>query len=93
MPRILLTEEQRNDQRYAKLRRCIADRLATVKSRERLSQEQLAKRVGMSRSTMSRMLAGEVVLIDTTTWLRVLDVAGLALADRHKDAIKEEAER
>lgn len=93
MPRIFLTESQRLEQRYVDLRKCIADRAAQVRNREKLSQEQLARRVGMSRSTMSRLLSGEVVLLDTTTWLRLIDVLGLKLVDRSQDAIQKEAER
>jgi AraC-like DNA-binding protein len=76
------TEAQRIDDRYARLRRCIADQLSTTKHRERLTAAQMSKRLGMSHDTFAKLLNGEDVKVSTTTWLRILDMAYIVMKKR-----------
>lgn len=84
MPRTNMgkTEAQRIEERYERLRDCIAGQLAKTKYRERLTAAQMAKRLGMAHDTFAKLMNGEDIKVTTTTWLRVLDMAGIVMKRR-----------
>lgn len=93
MPKVFLTESQRIEQRYADLRDCLGGRLAASMKVNRMKVMETAAALGMSHSTLAKIMRGEDVRLDTTTWLKILDVAGLKLADRRVDVIRREEEK
>lgn len=87
MPKVLLTQAQRDADRYAKLRCCIGDRVATAKRREDLTLMQVAQGLSMGHTTVAKIMDGEDVSMSTTKFLQILDMAGLMLVDRRPDEI------
>lgn len=90
MPKVLLTESQRMERRYADLRDCLGGRLAASMKVNRMKVMETAGALQIGHSTLTKIMRGEEVRLDTTTWLKILDVAGLKLTDRKTDAIREE---
>lgn len=88
MPSVYLTEAQRTDERYRKLRHSIGDRVALCKHRERLKLVSMAKSLGMGHATLSKLMDGEDVLLSTTRFLQILDLAGLKIVEKRKDALE-----
>jgi predicted transcriptional regulator len=93
MAQVFLTEDQRMKQRYADLRDCLGARLAASMKVNRMKVMETAGALQIGHSTLTKIMRGEEVRLDTTTWLKILDVAGLKLTDRKKDAIRGEAEK
>lgn len=79
MPKVFLTEQQREEERYKRLRIAIGERIVRVKHREKLTLTQMSRRLGMAHDTVSKLMDGEDVKVSTTTWLRILDAAGISL--------------
>lgn len=79
MPKVFLTEQQREEERYNRLRIAIGERIVRAKHREKLTLTQMSRRLGMAHDTVSKLMDGEDVKVSTTTWLRILDAAGISL--------------
>lgn len=88
MPSVFLTEAQRTDERYRKLRHSIGDRVALARHREKLKLMDMAQRIGMGHTTLSKLMDGEDVLLSTTRFLQILDLAGLKIVEKRKDALE-----
>lgn len=82
MPKVLLTHEQKLEDRNIKLRNAIADNLAITKRRTGMNMESMGAKIGISRSTMSRLMAGDDVTMSMSSLIRLLDLAGLTLKRR-----------
>ena len=93
MPKVLLTEEQRIEARYERIRECIGDRIDSSMHKRRLSQDGTAEALGTNRSTVKKILDGVDVHMSTTKFLQILDFAGLKLVDREEDQITKEGRR
>lgn len=91
MPKTFLTEEQRREDRYRKLRLKIGDGLNNFKNRNRvtkrsgLTNEEIAKNLGMGNGTIGRIIAGEDVQIHMNKFFRVLDLAGMEIRARKEE--------
>ena len=79
MPQVFLTEAQRIEKRYERRRNGLAEHLAVTKHREKLNNEQMSKRIGINHGTYAKLMGGEDVKLSTTTWLRLMDMAGIDL--------------
>ena len=79
MPKVLLTHEQKLEDRNKKLRVSIADGLCVTKRRTGMNMEEMGAKVGVSRNTMSKILSGDDVTLTMSSLIRVLDMAGLTL--------------
>lgn len=85
MPRVALTEAQRRRDRYKRRSGALADGLAVYKSRARLNNEQLAAEIGIGKNTIPRLLAGEDVKLPIMAYWRLLEMAGLRVAEVQKN--------
>lgn len=81
MPRVCLTMEQKMEARNLKLRRKMADGLAKAKNRGHMSMDDIAKKVGIGREAVSKVLGCEDVKLSYSAFLRLLDLAGLMLKE------------
>lgn len=91
MGKIFLTQAQKLEHRYAELRKCIGQRVEMAMCSRDITQKTMAEEMHMSHTTIRKITDGEEVKISTTDFLRFLDMAGLKLVDRSKDAIQKEA--
>lgn len=88
MGKILLTEAQRIEARYERIRHCIGDRVARTKHQKKLKLMEMANSLNMGHSTVAKIMDGEDVMLTTTKFLQILDVAGLMLVDKKKDELE-----
>lgn len=93
MPKVMLTQEQKAQERYRKLRVCIGDRVASAKRREDLTLMELANGLSMGHTTVAKLMDGADVSLSTTKFLQILDLAGLMLVDRRQDEIHANRDR
>ena len=87
MPKVLLTEDQRTAARLERMRRTIADGLAAAKNKNRMSSVEIGSRTCVGKNTISKVLAGESVLLTTDSLLLLLDMAGLMLKKKVDDGL------
>lgn len=85
MPKVLLTAEQRMEARHQKLRNMIADGLAKAKNREKMSNEIMAKKLGIGREAAGKLLGSEEVKVSSTAWFRIMDMAGVVMKERREE--------
>lgn len=79
MPKVFLTEAQRRDARYQRIRRAMGDGLAVLKVRERLSNKALGHELGINHETVAKVLEGQDVKLSTKTLFQMFDMAGLEI--------------
>lgn len=84
MPKVLLTQEQRLEDRNRKMRLQIADGLCVTKHRGKLNMDELGGKVGVNRNTMSKILSGEDVTLKYSMFVRLLDLAGMTLKEAER---------
>lgn len=77
MAKVALTEAQRRRQRHERRSRSLADGLAAYKSRNRLTNENLADELNVGKNTVTRLLCGDDVKVSVFTYWRLLEIAGL----------------
>lgn len=82
MPKVFLTEQQRLESRNKKVRDTIADGLIMVKGRNRMSMDEMARKTGIGRNAISKLLVGEDVVIKLSNLIMVFDMAGLEIRPR-----------
>ena len=85
MPKVLLTAEQKTADRNKKIRRAIADSLAVTKNRTRMSTQDLGEKIGISRNSVSKILAGESICLTMDNFIMLLDLAGLTIKRKVED--------
>lgn len=77
MPRICLTEKQRQEAAVARVYRELADGLAAKKNREGLRNEDLGLLLGMNRKAVGKFLRQEEMQISVESVFKILYVLGL----------------
>lgn len=82
MERVFVTEAQRVIERYEKLREYIGNRVEGNMRLNRLKIMETARGLGIGHETLTKIMGGEDVKLSTTTWLKILDLAGLKLDER-----------
>lgn len=87
MPKVLLTQEQKLEDRNRKMRVAVADGLCVTKRRTGMNMEEMGAKVGVSRNTMSKILSGDDVILSMSCLIRVLDMAGLTLKRKADDVL------
>ena len=85
MAKVLLTEEQRIQNRCEARSQMLADGLAAFKNRHHLTNMNIGSEVGLSHSAIAKILDGEDLRIHTMTLFRLIEIAGLELRPRKKD--------
>lgn len=85
MPKVYLTDEQRLEARYEQIRKRIGDRVALSMHRHHYTQSSVYKHLDMGHSTLTKLLEGEDVTMPITKFLKILDLADIALVDKKKD--------
>ncbi len=77
MPKVYLTQAQREQAAIDKIRVRISDGIAVQKVRKKLSNEQVAKGLELGRNTVGHILNGDDVKLPINQTLRLLRFAGL----------------
>lgn len=67
MPKVYLTEAARQEAAAKKRNKLMADHLRAYRARERISQDVLAQRIGVSRGVISRLENGKLGLVESET--------------------------
>ena len=79
-----MTGEEKRRWRYERRSRMLGDGLAVYKRRNWLSNEDLAKGLGIGKETVAKLLSGEDVKISIMTVWQLLEVAGLTVKAREE---------
>lgn len=79
-----MTEEEKRRARYERRSSMLGDRIAAYKAKHWLSNEDLAKGLGVSRGTVGKIVSGEDVKISIMTVWQLLEVAGLTVKPREE---------
>jgi transcriptional regulator with XRE-family HTH domain len=87
MAKVFLTNEQKLEARNAEMRHRIADGLCVTKNRTKMSMEEIAKKAGVGRMTVSHLLCGDDVEIKLSSLIRLLDLAGLVIRQRTEEKL------
>ena len=87
MPKVLLTDDQRTADRLGRTRRAIADGLSAAKNRSRMTTVEVGAKTCIGKNTVSKILAGESVLLTTDSLLLLLDLAGLTIKRKVDDGL------
>ena len=87
MPKILLTNKQRQEERVRRFINLIRDGLCVTRCRNHISLAELANAAGVSRNTMAKILDGGDVTLPVSTFVRLLDLAGVSLKRRVDDEL------
>lgn len=69
---------------YEHFRRMLADGLAVYKARLGRNNSEVGYRLGISHTTVARILNGEAVTTNTDTFLRIMGAAGLVVRKREE---------
>lgn len=77
MPRICLTEEQRQQAALDKTYQKIVDGLAAFQNRERMNNGQLAEYLGINRKSLTKLMQTDSLQIDVRVLLKVIRKAGM----------------
>ena len=74
-----MTQEQRLRNRCERIYDTLIDHLEDAKEKNRMTIDNVAEFLDVSRSTVKKMLKGESVELKSTTWCLVIELAGLEL--------------
>lgn len=74
--RICLTEQQKKDEAARQMRGVLADALAIYKNRKELTNQQLAKELGIGYVSVGKILRGEDVCLPLSVTHTLLCMAG-----------------
>lgn len=77
MPRVCLTEKQRQAAAIGRVYKSLADALAVKKNREGLRNEDLGLMLGMNRKAVGKFLRCEKMQISMESILKIIYVLGL----------------
>ena len=67
MPKVYLKDAARQEAAVKKRNKIMADHLRTYRALERISQDVLAQRIGVSRGVISRLENGKLGLVESET--------------------------
>lgn len=81
MPKVYLTEAARKEAAVEKRNKIMADHLRSYRARERISQDVLARRIGVSRGVISRLENGKLGLVESETVFAAARVTKLPAED------------
>lgn len=87
MPKVLLTHEQKLEDRNKRMRIAVADGLCITKRRTKMNLTEMGAKTGVSRNTMAKILSGDDVTLTMSSLMRVIDMAGLTLKKKVEDAL------
>lgn len=84
MPKVCLTEAQRQQERCKAKCRMVGDGLTVFKARRKLTNKQLGAEFGIGHEMVAKIMEGQDVKLSMHNLWRLLDVAGLEVnrADR-----------
>lgn len=77
-----MTEDQRRNLWYEHRNQMLADGLDAYKHKNRLTNADLGRGLGLGTQTISKLLNGEEVKLSTNTFWQLLEMAGLAVKRR-----------
>lgn len=77
MPRVCLTQKQRNNERCKKKSRALGDGIAVYKVKNKMTNIQLGSEFGVSEKAIARILAGDDVCLRSSVFWRLMDAADL----------------
>jgi transcriptional regulator with XRE-family HTH domain len=63
----------------------LGERIKTLRKERKLSQEELAKRAGISRNTLSKLENGYIANISIVTFEKVLNILGYRIDIKHNN--------
>lgn len=84
MPRVALTEAQRQEQRCRDRSRALADGLAVYRNAEHMTLCGLMDATGLGEKAVSKLLSGEDLRLSVFQFWRLLDLAGLKIVKRQE---------
>ncbi len=84
MPKVYLTEAQRQEAKLDRQSKMLSDGLACYKAINKLTLEQIGSGLGMSKTTVMHIIDGKDKRIPIRAMWRLLDLAGLEV--RRKEA-------
>lgn len=79
MPRITLTQEQREAAALERMREAVADGILIRKARNRLTYEQIGTGLEIGENTIRRIINGYDVKLNLSQILRLMRFAGIKL--------------
>ena len=79
MPKVYLTDEQKQAARDQATYQKIVDGVAAYQNRKQLTKEQLAAELGISRNSIPKLLHAKELHMDVKTVLKAIRLAGLEL--------------
>lgn len=82
MPRVCLTQEQRERDAVNQIREALADGIAIQKARNRLTNRQVAGGLDVGERTIANLLHQEDVKLTVSQTIRLLRFAGLTVAKK-----------
>lgn len=82
MPKVYLTEQQRQQAALERTYQKIADGLAAFQNRNRLNLGQMAEGLGIGRKSLNHLLQTENLELDIMTFLNILRVSGMEVKQR-----------
>lgn len=77
MPKVYLTEAQKQASRDQTTYQKIVDGIVAYQNRKQLTKEQLAAELGISRSSIPKLLHAEELHMDAKTVLKAIRLAGM----------------
>ena len=82
MPKVYLTEAQRKEAAIQATYQRIVDGVAAYQNRKRMTNEQLAAELGISRNSIPKLLHADDLQMDIKTALKVIRLAGMEVKRR-----------
>lgn len=82
MPKVYLTEEQRQAARDQATYQAVVDGIAAFQNRKQLTKEQLAAELGISRNSIPKLLRADALQMDVKTVLKAIRLAGMEVKRR-----------
>ena len=82
MPKVCLTESQRQEAAIQATYQKVVDGVAAYQNRKQMTNEQLAAELGISRNSIPKLLHADSLHLDVRTLLKVLHLAGMEVKRR-----------
>lgn len=82
MPKVYLTDAQRQEAALQSTYQKIADGLAAFRNRKQLNNGQLGDELGINRKSVAKLLHTEALQVDVITLLKVIRLAGMEVKTR-----------
>lgn len=82
MPKVYLTEAQKQQARDQTTYQKIVDGIVAYQNRKQLTKEQLAAELGISRCSIPKLLRADALQMDVKTVLKAIRLAGMEVKRR-----------